>query len=56
MKRYRIIQGDIYNGCIPITVWMVQVYEEGLFSGKWKNIKGFDTYSKAKELYDLLNN
>lgn len=39
MKRYRIIQGDAYYGCIPITVWMVQVYEEGLFSGKWKILK-----------------
>ncbi len=55
MKRYRIIQRDAYNGCIPITIWWVQVYEDGFFSGKWKNIKGFDTCSRAKELYDLLS-
>ena len=55
MKRYRIIRGDAYNGCIPITVYWVQVYENGFLSGKWRNGKGFDTYSRAKELYDLLN-
>lgn len=53
MKRYRIIRGDAYNGCIPITVYWVQVYENGFLSGKWRNVKGFDTYSRAKELYDL---
>ena len=51
MKRYRIIRGDAYNGCIPITVYWVQVYENGFLSGKWRNVKGFDTYSRAKELY-----
>ncbi|WP_417039982.1 hypothetical protein [Coprobacter fastidiosus] len=56
MKRYRIIRGETYNGCIPITVYWVQVYEKWFLSGKWRNVKGFDTYPRAKELYDLLNN
>ena len=43
MKRYRIIRGDAYNGCIPITVYWVQVYENGFLSGKWRNVKRFDT-------------
>lgn len=54
MKRYRIKQGNAYNGCIPITVYWVQVLDDGLFSSNWRNIKGFDTYKKAKELLDIL--
>ena len=54
MKRYRIKQGQGYNGCIPITVYWVQVLKEGFFSDKWENVKGFDTYSRARELLDLL--
>ncbi|WP_195372961.1 MULTISPECIES: hypothetical protein [Parabacteroides] len=56
MKRYRIIKGSGYNGCIPITVYWVQVYRESFWGGKYVSIKGFDTYTRAKELYDLLNN
>lgn len=55
MERYRIIQGEGYNGCIPITVYWVQVRDERLFSANWRNIKGFDTYKRAKELLDVLN-
>lgn len=54
MARYRITQGDGYNGCIPITVYWVQKLEEGFFFDKWVSIKGFDTYARAKELLDLL--
>lgn len=54
MARYRITQGDGYNGCMPITVYWVQKLEEGFFFDKWVTIKGFDTYESAKELLDLL--
>lgn len=54
MERYRIIQGHGYNGCIPITVYWVQIREDGFFSDKWRNIKGFDTYKRAKELLEIL--
>ena len=54
MERYRIIQGHGYNGCIPITIYWVQVREDGFFSDKWRNIKGFDTYKRAKELLEIL--
>lgn len=56
MKRYRIITEQGYNGCIPITVYWVQVLEERFFSSStWRNIKGFDTKSRAIELLELLN-
>ncbi|MBB4043855.1 hypothetical protein [Bacteroides reticulotermitis] len=54
MKRYRIVQGSAYNGCFPITVWWVQVRKDGFFSDKWVNVKGFDTYQRALDLYNLL--
>ncbi len=53
-KRFRIIQGSGYNGCIPITVYWVQKLEEKTFTLKWINIKGFENYSRAKELLELL--
>ncbi len=54
MKRYRIIQGEGYNGCFPITIYWVQVRVDGTFSSKYVNVKGFDTYKRAKELLDVL--
>ena len=52
--RYRIQQGSGYSGSIPIPVYWVQKLEEKLFYDKWVNIKGFDTYKRAKELLDYL--
>lgn len=55
MKRYRIVTGEGYNGCIPIAVYWVQVYEYGFFGNKWRNVKGFDTLRRAEELLNILN-
>ena len=56
MVRYRIERRyPYYNGCIPIDIYVVQVLHKGLFYDKWKDIKGFDTYKRAKELLDMLN-
>lgn len=55
MKRYRIEIGSGYNGCIPITVYWVQRLEQGFFSDKWVNVKGFDRYEDAERLLNLLN-
>lgn len=55
MKKYRITQGSGYNGCIPITVYWVQVRKQGYFSDKWENVKGFDRYKRALQLYECLN-
>lgn len=54
MKRYRIVQEEGYNGCMPITVYWVQVRKECLFVHKWENIKGFDSYKRALSLYEAL--
>lgn len=55
MERYRIVTGEGYNGCIPITVYWVQKLERGVILDKWINVKGFDRYDRAKQLFDLLN-
>lgn len=34
---------------------IVQRYESGFLFGKWVNIKAFDTYKKAEELYNILS-
>ena len=51
---YRIQQGEAYSGCIPITVWFVQVRQETMFGYKWSNIKGFDKRERAEELLNIL--
>lgn len=55
MTRYRIIQGEAYDGCIPITVYWVQVYASLPIIGcRWVNVKGYDRYDNAKRLLDML--
>lgn len=51
----RIILMEAYNGCIPVTVYMVQKYVGGFLFGKWVNIKGYSDKKKAVELMSLLN-
>lgn len=55
MEMYRIIRGEGYNGCIPIIIYWVQVRKDKRISSEWVNVKGFDTYKRAKELLDVLN-
>ena len=45
---------DAYDGCIPVTVYMVQKYVEGCIFGKWVNINGFSDKKKAEALMWLL--
>ena len=54
--KLRIIPMDAYDGCIPVTVYMVQKYVRGCIFGKWVNIKGFSNKGKAVALMSLLNN
>ena len=54
MNRYRITTGFGYNGCIPITVYWVEVRESGIFGDKWRRVKGFDTKARAVELLNML--
>lgn len=51
----RIVPMAAYNGCIPVTVWMVQKRVGGSIFGKWVNIKGFPDKRKAKALMSMLN-
>lgn len=53
--KLRIISMEVYNGCIPETVYMVQKYVGGCILGKWVNIKGFSDKKKAVALMSLLN-
>lgn len=46
---YRIQIGEVYDGCIPITVWFVQMKKETMFGDKWIKIKGFDRREKAED-------
>lgn len=46
---------DAYDGCIPVTVYMVQKYVGGSIFGRWVNIKGFSDKEKAVALMSLLN-
>lgn len=55
MERYRIIRGEGCNGCIPIIIYWVQVRKDKRLSSEWVNVKGFDTYRKARELLYVLN-
>lgn len=55
MGRYRIVKEIRYSGCIPIVVYFVQVRKDKRLSYEWVNVKGFDTYKRAKELLNILN-
>ena len=50
----RIIPTTAYDGCIPVTVYVVQKYVGGIIFGKWVNIKGFSDKKKAVALMSLL--
>ena len=52
--KLRIIPMDAYDGCIPITIYMVQRYADHFLFGKWVNIKGFSDKKKAVALMSLL--
>ena len=52
--KLRIIPMEAYNGCIPVTVYMVQKDVGGCIFGKWVNIKGFSDKEKAEALMSLL--
>ena len=53
--KLRIVTMEAYNGCIPVTVYMVQKYVGGCIFGKWVNIKGYSDRRKAVELIKLLH-
>ena len=50
----RIQIGEMYDGCIPKTVWFVQMKKGTMFGNKWINIKGLDKRERAEELLNIL--
>ena len=54
IMKLRITPMNAYDGCIPVTVYMVQKYVGGSIFGKWVNIKGFSDKEKAEALMSLL--
>ena len=52
--KLRITTMNAYDGCIPVTVYMVQKYVGGSIFGKWVNIKGFSDKEKAVALMSML--
>lgn len=54
--KLRITPMEAYDGCIPVTVYMVQKYVGGCIFGKLVNIKGFSDKKKAVALMSLLYN
>lgn len=54
-RNFRIITVPAYNGCLPITAYMVQRRQERRFlSDKWVNVKGYERRMRAEELYKTL--
>ena len=44
----------VYDGCIPVTVYMVQKHVGNFPFDEWVNIKGFSDYKKAVALKSML--
>lgn len=54
---FRMITVQAYNGCLPITAYMIQRLEERSFlPDKWVNVKGYEDRNKADEIFDILAN
>nr|DAN26501.1 MAG TPA: hypothetical protein [Caudoviricetes sp.] len=55
-RLFRIVTVEAYNGCLPITAYMVQRLEKErtFLPDKWVNIKGFEDRKKAESLFELL--
>lgn len=51
---YRIKTDVVYDGCIPVTVYIVQRLQERWYGDKWLNIKGYQDKKKAISLLELL--
>lgn len=53
--RYRIKLGEAYNGCIPVSVWYVQVKKDTMFGvSEWVKVKGYQERRKAEKLLRIL--
>lgn len=54
-KLYRMITHTVYNGCIPVTAFIIQKRQERTFlPDKWITVKGYDDRTKAEALWNTL--
>lgn len=54
-KNFRIITVPAYNGCLPITAYMIQRRQERtFFPEKWVNVIGYESRRKAVKMYEEL--
>ena len=54
-RRYRINILHVYDGCIPISVYEVQVSVPSVFDDRWCGVKQFRHRSDAERLLAILN-
>lgn len=54
-RRYRINLVDVYAGCIPISVYEVQVSVPSVFDDRWCGVKQFRHRAAAERLLSILN-
>ena len=54
-RRYRINIVHVYDGCIPVSVYEVQVSVPSVFDDKWCGVKQFSHRASADRLLDILN-
>lgn len=52
---FRMVTVTAYNGCLPITAYMIQKRQERTFlPDKWINVKGYEDKEKAEMLFKTL--
>ena len=54
-RRYRINLVHVYDGCIPVSVYEVQVSVPSVFDDKWRGVKQFRHRASADRLLAILN-
>lgn len=54
-RRYRINLVHVYDGCIPVSVYEVQVSAPSVFDDRWCGVKQFRYRSSAERLLAILN-
>lgn len=54
-RRYRINLVHVYDGCIPVSVYEVQVSVPSVFDDKWCGVKQFRHCESAERLLAILN-
>ena len=54
-RRYRINLVHVYDGCVPVSVYEVQVSVPSVFDDKWCSVKQFRHRASAERLLAILN-